>query len=87
MISGDLGIIKPHPRIFSHLVEILGILPSDCWFIGDNWLADIQGAARAGMTAVLTCEYVSYEGFTPYEGDVPPAATIHHLEELSALLT
>ena len=86
VISGDLGIVKPHPRIFKQCLKELDISPEKSLYVGDNWLADIQGAKRLGMQAVHTTQYVSYEKFEPYEGDMMPDAVIEHLQELEKLL-
>ncbi len=44
--------LKPDPAIFLHLVQALGLEPSDVVYVGDNPLPDILGAKRAGLRAV-----------------------------------
>lgn len=51
--SGDVGILKPHPRIFEICLERLGVPASRALFIGDSPTADIKGAQSAGMLAAL----------------------------------
>jgi len=87
VVSGEIGRVKPHSEIFRKSVDELGVTPEVCLYVGDNWLADIQGAKRAGMQAVHTTQYVSYEKFEPYDGDYPPDAVIEHLQELEDLLS
>ena len=36
VISGEIGMIKPDPRIFEHLLERFRIAPDDAVFIDDN---------------------------------------------------
>ena len=86
VVSGEVGYAKPHPTPFETLLGQLGRSPSECVHIGDNWLADIQGAKRLGMGAILTTQYVPYESFEPHEGDHPPDVSIEHLDELEELL-
>ena len=67
-------------------LEGLGLSPAACVHVGDNWLADIQGAKGAGLQAVHTTEHVSYQDFEPQPGDLEPDARIGALAELEALL-
>ena len=85
VVSGDVGYVKPHPRPFEILLSQLGVDASDCILIGDNWLADIQGAKRMGMQAIHTTQYTSYEGFKAREDDHEPDACIAHIGELAGL--
>lgn len=86
VVSADLGLVKPHPEPYARILAGLGLPAPACVMVGDNWLADVQGGRRSGLRAVLTTEYVSYEGFQPYAGDHPPDARIARLDELPGLL-
>ena len=86
VVSGELGVVKPHPEIFKKCLNDLNLTPEECLYVGDNWLADIQGAKRIGMQAIHTTQYVSYEQFEPYGGDFQPDFVINHLLELEKLL-
>ena len=50
--SSDYGVRKPSPRIFQVALQKAGVLPEDAWFCGDNFDADITGAAKAGIFPV-----------------------------------
>jgi putative hydrolase of the HAD superfamily len=52
IISGRLGIRKPHPAIFIELTKLLALAPDEIVFVGDELMADIVGAQKAGMHAV-----------------------------------
>ena len=52
VISEDVGVIKPDPRIFAIALERIGAQPREAVFIGDSWDNDIGGALSAGMAAV-----------------------------------
>ena len=85
-ISGDIGYVKPHAKAFAALLSQLALAPSECAYIGDNWLTDVQGAKRIGMCAILTTQYVPYKRFEPAEGDHVPDVRIDHLNELEEVL-
>ncbi len=50
--SAETGYEKPHPRAFQHVMESLKPYTS-IWMLGDNPVADIEGARAAGMNALL----------------------------------
>jgi putative hydrolase of the HAD superfamily len=85
VVSGEVGFVKPHPRPYELMLEGLGLNADQCVYVGDNWLADVQGAKGVGMRAVLTTQHVPYERFEPKEGDHQPEARIGNLAELEGL--
>jgi putative hydrolase of the HAD superfamily len=52
IISGRLGVRKPHLAIFGELTRLLALTPAEIVFVGDELQADIIGAQKAGMRAV-----------------------------------
>jgi putative hydrolase of the HAD superfamily len=52
VISGEVGMRKPEPRIFRHAAELLGLPPQECVFI-DDIQANITAAEQLGFTGVL----------------------------------
>ncbi|AVO46148.1 HAD family hydrolase [Phreatobacter cathodiphilus] len=52
VLSGDVGINKPDPRIYARLCEGFGLRPGDCLFIDDSQ-RNVEGARAVGMDAVL----------------------------------
>jgi 2-haloacid dehalogenase len=52
VISGEVGICKPDPRIYQHLLQATGFEPSRTLFI-DDAPANVQAAAELGMKALL----------------------------------
>jgi len=86
VVSGEVGYAKPHPKPFEVLLSSIDCSPSECLFVGDNWLADVQGAKLIGMPVIFLRQYVSYEKFEPQEGDPQPDGIIDHLKELEDLL-
>jgi epoxide hydrolase-like predicted phosphatase len=51
VISGEVGMRKPEPRIFLHSAELLGISPAECVFV-DDLEANVKAAIGCGMTGV-----------------------------------
>jgi putative hydrolase of the HAD superfamily len=45
------GAAKPDPRIYAQLLELCGVEAGQVLHIGDDPLADVAGATRAGMQA------------------------------------
>jgi putative hydrolase of the HAD superfamily len=52
LISGELGYRKPHPLVFHHLIQELGITQDEILYVGDDPEADIMGAKQAGIRPV-----------------------------------
>ncbi len=49
IFSHAVGKVKPDPHIYQHACKNLGVVPSDCIFIGDGNSDELRGAARVGM--------------------------------------
>lgn len=49
MLSYEHGYAKPHPSIFAATLNKLGTNAEQCLHVGDNPIADIQGAKSVGM--------------------------------------
>ena len=50
--SATIGFEKPNPQAFAHARRACGD-PDELWMVGDNPVADIDGATRAGIPAIL----------------------------------
>ena len=66
VISEEVGVTKPDPKIFSIALERIGASARDTVFVGDNWTNDIGGALNAGMTAV----WLNHDDKTPALADI-----------------
>lgn len=84
--SGDVGSVKPDPKPFTRALQALNVKPEEALYVGDNWLADIQGAKRLGMQAVLTRQYETPEHFDVQPGDHDADLVVNHLSELETIL-
>jgi putative hydrolase of the HAD superfamily len=55
--SSQLGVRKPHPAIFEHVLAELEISPAEAVFVGDKMREDVVGPKELGMRAVLTHQF------------------------------
>jgi putative hydrolase of the HAD superfamily len=85
VVSGDVGFVKPHPAPFRAALADLDIDPASAAYVGDNWLADIQGAKKLGMQAIWTRQFASPESFKPQPGDLEPDVEIACLADLETV--
>lgn len=54
LAAGEVGVWKPQPGIFHEgLARAGGVDPAAALYVGDNYYADIVGAANAGLDSVL----------------------------------
>lgn len=72
VVSGDLGIHKPDPRIFRLCLEALGVAPGRAVFVGDNYENDVLGAQGAGLRAI-------WYPAAPQKADVPVVARLRDI--------
>ncbi len=82
----EVGYLKPHRAIFRRALDMLGVMPHEAVFVGDNLEADIRGAQRAGMLAVLRAHEGVLDQWASDAPGVQPDGTIRTLHELPALL-
>jgi HAD superfamily hydrolase (TIGR01549 family) len=64
VVSYDIEIAKPDPRIFQHTLNLLGVEPHEAVMVGDSIIADMEGATNAGLESV----WVDYEGTGEWPG-------------------
>lgn len=53
VLSCEVGLRKPDPRIYWMTCERLGVTPVGCLYVGDGGSGELTGASRVGMDAVL----------------------------------
>lgn len=83
--AADVGRLKPDSRIFHHALQRIDAAPEHVVFIGDNLSADIGGAKKVGMKAVLRKRRVQrYMRHAP--PPIEPDATVDSFTELPAIL-
>jgi HAD superfamily hydrolase (TIGR01662 family) len=80
--AADVGYLKPHPYIFQHALKALDVDAAEAVFVGDNVVADISGAQKVGMKAVLRVN----DSNEPLATMIRPDASVRHLGELLTTL-
>ena len=53
ILSFDVRMAKPDPRIYELATERLGVDSKDCLYVGDGSDGELSGASQAGMTVVM----------------------------------
>ncbi len=78
LVSEEAGYHKPDKRVFEAMLEMAGdnSSPQNTLYIGDNLIADVQGAQSAGITPIL---------MNPRDNLEPPADVLK-IRKLSELL-
>jgi putative hydrolase of the HAD superfamily len=76
--SVEVGVRKPHPRVYATALSRLGIAAPAAVFVGDSLEADYHGPTAVGMRAFL----IDPAGVAP----VPPGHRLDSVLDLAALL-
>ncbi len=58
VISGEVGMRKPEPRIFHHTLDLLGLVAGSCVFV-DDLRPNVAAAVDLGMVGVLHSSYAT----------------------------
>ena len=61
-VSGELGLLKPHPGIYQHVLADLGISAAGAVFI-DNREVNVRGAEALGITGHLFTDVAALRAF------------------------
>jgi 2-haloalkanoic acid dehalogenase type II len=78
----EAGVLKPDPRIFARLLADAGVACERAVHVGDDALADVEGARRAGVTPI----WINRAGITWPGGLEPPVHVVRSLVDLVELL-
>jgi HAD superfamily hydrolase (TIGR01662 family) len=82
IVSANVGVRKPNPRIFEPVLKAWNIAPSEVVMIGDTLGADILGAKNARMKSI----WVTMQADTPYNtahrDTILPDAVCESLDQL-----
>ncbi len=61
-VSGELGLVKPHAAIYEHVIDELGIAPSELLFV-DNKSENVEGARAVGGDGHVFTDAASLEAW------------------------
>jgi putative hydrolase of the HAD superfamily len=70
--SAAVGVEKPNPLLFAHALRVTDA-GDDTWMVGDNPVADVAGARRAGIRALLA------DGIYPDSRGLTTLQAAHHI--------
>ncbi|MBI3647429.1 MAG: HAD family hydrolase [Actinobacteria bacterium] len=84
-VSGDVGLEKPDPRLFAHVLYVAGVAPPRAAMVGDRLDYDVRPARTAGMKAVWVLRGEAPDEPTPSQLAEADAA-VRSLEELPGAL-
>lgn len=84
-ISEELGVEKPHPRMFPHALEHPGLAPAQAAMCGNNLAWDIAGADAPGITSIWTHWNYRYPT-VPRNPLEHPSYTVRSAAQLLALI-
>jgi putative hydrolase of the HAD superfamily len=82
IISAEVRLRKPDPRIFRRMLEMLDLAPHQILYVGDTPLDDVWGAYQLGIPTV----WISKGANALPEGIPQPQFVITELSELPRLL-
>src|SRR5512140_944352 len=81
VLSSEYGRRKPDPAIFHHAARLANVPTSECAYVGDRIVRDIDGARRAGCGLAIQIRH-DFEHGENDEGATPDAV----LENMTGLL-
>lgn len=81
LAAREAGVLKPDPRIFALLLERAGLGTAQVVHVGDDAVADVEGARRAGVRPV----WLNRRGVDWPNAASPPPLTVRSLAELAHL--
>lgn len=82
VVSGELGIEKPDPRIFAAALAVAGVAADRAVHVGDSLRSDVGGALASGITAV----WLNREDAVLGPDDPAPDLEVASLAELGVLI-
>ena len=85
VLSCDVGIRKPDPRIFLYTLKRLGVEPVRAVHVGDSLTSDVVGALRAGMYAAWIARERPERVEIGYEPDFIVGSIVNVIEVAEAL--
>lgn len=86
VISGEVGVKKPDPRIFAPALQKTGLAPAQVVYVGDS-PEGVQGAIAAGIHPILIRrDEINSPTAVPDKAQTPEVMTIRRLAKLVQVL-
>jgi HAD superfamily hydrolase (TIGR01458 family) len=74
---------KPSPESYQAILEDIGVLPTQTVMVGDDWIVDLLGASKMGITTVLVGNNKQER---KVKNEVNPDLRVTNLTELAQLI-
>jgi len=84
VFSCDVGYMKPDPEIFRICLDRLNLPANACLYVGDGGNQELPAAAEAGMTSVLTSQFL--KDIWPEKVKEREKTVRHHIRDLNEIL-
>lgn len=85
VISAEVGITKPDPIIYRHMLEQLHVAPEEAVFV-DDWRPNVEAARRLGMTGIHFRGIVALQRALAEAGLPVPPPPIHPIPGIRAVI-
>ncbi len=82
VIAGDVGLAKPHSRVFQTALDALQVAPQEACMVGNSVKGDIGGAQALGIRAIL----IDRGDIHAPDDSIEPDGVIGHLNQLPRAL-
>ncbi len=86
IISDDIGIRKPNPKLFSYALDKVKVKPSETLMVGDRLDNDIEPANAVKIHTALIHRKTKYDVDSEKISKIKPEFEIQSLSELSLIL-
>jgi putative hydrolase of the HAD superfamily len=63
VLSCDLGICKPEPKIYEDTLKLMDVSAYDCFFVGDGGSMELDGARKVGIPTVKVIQKMQDPSF------------------------
>jgi len=81
VISEELGVLKPDPKVFDYATELAGVSRKDILYVGDSYSSDVVGGLKAGWQTAWYTGVVGEE-----ETELTPHLTFSDFSDLKKYL-
>jgi putative hydrolase of the HAD superfamily len=82
VLSSKVGTRKPDPEIYWEAARRVGVEPSECAYVGDNPVRDVEGTQAAGFGMMILMMEPATLAKEPATVEVKPDYTIREMREL-----
>lgn len=82
VISEELGVLKPDPKVFDYATELAGVPREDILYVGDSYSSDVMGGLNAGWKTAWYTGVVGEE-----EADKLPHLKFSKFDDLKSFLS